>query len=346
MSSEAPFRTEISELSELNRRRPDPEIERRLIELRRFAFSEPSPADQPATWPPRVPDLFPDETGIPEIPRSEVTGDALRSAVFHHGALLVRGLLDTVSAEGLVEKIDQVLEDRRAYHAGQATVTTNSSFVPFDAPSDTASRDTQEFTRDLAYGRALLDAQGCVLAIDAPRVFFELVERFDQAGVGELARSFFGEQPAILGKKWTLRRASPDLNDEDRYRDIPVSNPGWHQDGAFMGDVRSLNVWVALSECGDDAPSIDIVARRLEGIVETGTHGAPFAWAVGEATAGRVANGAIVRPRLSPGDALLFDHLLLHKTDNRPGMTRSRYAIEAWFAAGSSYPPDQMPMIY
>lgn len=346
MSSKAPFRNEILELTELNRRSSDTEIERRLIELRHRALSELEPVDQPATWPPRIPDLFPGEKRVPEVPSSEVTGDVLRSAVFHHGALLVRGLLDTASAEGLVAEIDLVLKDRQSYKDGKEAGVDDSSFVPFDAPGDPASRDAQEFTRDLAYGRALLDAQGCVLAIDAPRVFFKLIELFDHGRIGELASSFFGEQPTILGKKWTLRRASPDLGDEGHHPDIPVSNPGWHQDGAFMGDVRSLNVWIALSECGEDAPSMDIVARRLDGIVETGTQGAPFAWAVGNAIAEHIADGAIVRPRLSPGDALLFDHLLLHRTDNRQGMTRPRYAIEAWFAAGSNYPPDQIPMIY
>ena len=38
------------------------------------------------------------------------------------------------------------------------------------------------------------------------------------------------------------------------------------------------------------------------------------------------------------GDALLFDHLLLHRTAVGPGMTRERYAMETWLFAPSVVP--------
>ena len=41
--------------------------------------------------------------------------------------------------------------------------------------------------------------------------------------------------------------------------------------------IRSLNIWLALTHCGDDAPGLDVVARRLTELVPTG-EGA-FAWA-------------------------------------------------------------------
>ena len=45
----------------------------------------------------------------------------------------------------------------------------------------------------------------------------------------------------------------------------------WHQDGAFMGDVRALNLWLSLSRCGDESPGLDIVPRRLDDLVATTT---------------------------------------------------------------------------
>jgi hypothetical protein len=54
----------------------------------------------------------------------------------------------------------------------------------------------------------------------------------------------------------------------------------------------------------------------------------------------------VLRPKLGPGDALLFDHLFLHRTGVDPGMTRERYAIESWFFAPSSYPEGQIPIVY
>ena len=50
-----------------------------------------------------------------------------------------------------------------------------------------------------------------------------------------------------------------------------------------MGDVRALNVWLSLSHCGDEAPGMDIVPRRLDHIVPTGTEGANFNWSVSRA---------------------------------------------------------------
>ena len=69
-------------------------------------------------------------------------------------------------------------------------------------------------------------------------------------------------------------------------------------------DIRSLDVWVALSHCGDDAPGIDVVGRRLDEIVERGTEGAYLEWTVGPGVVERVAEGKIVRPIFEPGDAL------------------------------------------
>ena len=138
---------------------------------------------------------------------------------------------------------------------------------------------------------------------------------------------------------------------------------GWHQDGAFMGaDIRSLNVWLSLSHCGDDAPGLDVVARRLDQIVPTGTDGAYMDWNVGPGMVERVAQGSVTRPIFEAGDALIFDHMLLHRTAVDASMVRDRYAIESWFLAPSTYasmmgigggvvsagvtPRDQLPMLY
>jgi hypothetical protein len=111
-------------------------------------------------------------------------------------------------------------------------------------------------------------------------------------------------------------------------------------------DIRSLDVWIALSECGEDAPGLDLVGRRLDHVVETGTDGAVFDWTVGPGMVERVAQGTLVRPVFRPGDTMFFDHLCLHRTGAHPGMTLPRYALEAWFAAPSSYPAGQMPIAY
>jgi hypothetical protein len=102
-----------------------------------------------------------------------------------------------------------------------------------------------------------------------------------------------------------------------------------------------------LSRCGDEAPGLDIVPRRLDRIVPTGTAGAAFDWSVSQTIAEGVSEGVgIVRPVFEPGDILLFDEMFLHSTAAEPGMPNSRYAVESWFFAPSGFPRQYAPLAF
>jgi hypothetical protein len=182
---------------------------------------------------------------------------------------------------------------------------------------------------------------GGVWAADSPRVMFTMLEAFDRAGVGDIITGYLGERPAISMRKCTLRRVPSDLASAD-----------WHQDGAFLGsDVRSVNVWLALTDCGGDAPApgLEYVPRRVDRVLETGTEGAVFDWSVGPGMVDKVADSLdaeAIRPRFHAGDALLFDDLFLHRTATDARLTEDRYAIESWFFAPSTYPSDQIPLVF
>jgi hypothetical protein len=147
---------------------------------------------------------------------------------------------------------------------------------------------------------------------------------------------YLGERPALAVDKCTLRKVPLDTSTD------------WHQDGAFLGSgIRTVNLWVALTRCGEDAPGLDIVPARLDGIVETGTEGATFQWSVGQGVVDKVATAAPVRrPVFEPGDALFFDDLFLHRTAIDAAMTHERHAIESWFFAPSVYPEKYVPMVF
>ena len=71
-----------------------------------------------------------------------------------------------------------------------------------------------------------------------------------------------------------------------------------------------------------------------------------FDWSVSPASSTRSRpTRAVLRPDFAAGDALLFDHLFLHRTAAGPGMTRERYAMENWFFAPSAYPEGQIPVL-
>jgi hypothetical protein len=181
--------------------------------------------------------------------------------------------------------------------------------------------------------RAWIQEGGGVLAADSPRLLFDMFECFERAGLGPVISDYLGERPAVSAEKCTLRKATPDV-------------PGaWHQDGRFLGEVRAMNVWLSLSRCGDVAPSMDVIPRRLDDFVAAGTEGTFLSYQVSDQVAADAAGDVgIVRPIFDPGDALLFDEMFLHQTGSDPSMPNPRYAIESWFFGPSAYPDDFVPI--
>lgn len=317
---------EIERLTQAVRRAPDPALEADLVRLRHEAFptldrSEPAaftPVTATGEGAATLPELHPRDLGV----------DALRDGFAKHGCLLVRELVPPERVHRLVDGIDRALTALDAGLAGARPSETLPWYAPFK-PTGTNYR--------VGGRRAWLRAGGAMWTADSPRMLFELLELVDELGVGALVTEYLGERPALSANKCTLRRVPP----EDQPAD-------WHQDGAFLGaEARTVNFWLSLSHCGRDAPGMDIVPRRVDRVLETGTDGALFDWSVSADLVREAAGDTpILRPEFRPGDALFFDHLFLHRTAAEPGMTATRYAMETWFFAPSTYPEGQIPLVY
>jgi hypothetical protein len=326
LEREGRCRDAIDLLTRTNRRRYNAKVERELVALRHRAFAVLRPSARPGPWPILVDDRFTPNGLPPEVPARALTVDDVRSGIQHHGCLIVRGMLDPRHVELLTADIDHALAAAEARANGASAAETAPWWVPF-RPADRYS---------VGGGRQWIWEQGSVWAVDSPRSLFDMVEVFRELGLDALVADYLGESPALSVKKCTLRRVPAD------------TGTNWHQDGAFLGDgIRTLNVWIALSPCGEDSPSLDVVARRLDRTIATGTDGATFDWSVGEAAVERARNTTpIVRPTFGAGDVMLFDDLFLHRTGVSPGMTRDRYTIESWFFAPSTYPDEQIPVVF
>jgi hypothetical protein len=315
----------IRHLSEANRARREPQVEERLVMLRHDVFAS-LPRRPPETLAPEVVREEPTATLAPTDPR-DLDVATLRRELSHHGCVLVRGLIPPERAEAMARGIDRALE---AFDGCEASGSHADSpwYFPFAPPS----------AGQFAWRRrGWVRASGGLWTADSPRMLFELMELVEDTGIAALIEAYFGQRPALSANKCTLRRVPTD------------TNTNWHQDGAFLGrEVRSLNLWLALSPCGVDAPGLDIVPQRFDEILPTGTEGALFDWSVSPAVVEDAAGGpdAVVSPEFGPGDALLFDHMFLHRTGIQPRMTRERWAIESWFFAPSSYPDGQIPLAY
>lgn len=329
------IRKQIDELTEANRAHSDPEAEHRLIELRHKLFDSLSPKP-PSNPPPEQLQSVeasppPGKERLPEQHASELTPLNLRAAMLSHGAIFVRGLMDRQRAGALRAGIDQAIEDRDAFLAGcegeeRLGGPTTAYFKPFEP--------AKRYDVEAAGWNRIKQGSGAVWASDSPRMMFELLDAFEQAGILEVATEYLGEAPTFSMNKAVLRRSPPG------------TGSAWHQDGAFLGkDIRTLNVWLALSDCGDDAPGMDLVPKRLP-IVETGTEGATFVWSVSDQLVDELLEGEdIASPVFEPGDALLFDHLNLHRTGVKPEMDKVRYATETWCFAPSAFPDGLIPVV-
>lgn len=324
---------QIDELTLRNREHPDPGVERRLLQIRNRAFAQldrSAPLSPPVERDEPVVDAGSAWTivdGLPEVAAEDLTAETIRSAFLARGSLLVRGLLDAVKAEELTGGIDRALAGRDAFLEGAPVNETTPWFEPFE-PAPGYSTTDADWNRHKA-------GSGSVWASDSPRMMFDLLEAFDQAGIRRIASQYLGERPAFSMNKTVLRRTPPG------------TGSAWHQDGAFLGSgIRTLNVWLALNGCGEDAPGLDVVPKRLDDIVETGAEGAIFVWSVSDKSVDELTGGeAIPRPAFEPGDALLFDHLCLHRTGTDPAMTKVRYATETWHFAPSVFPEKLVPLV-
>ena len=314
----------IAELTDANRSDPDPDRERQLVRLRHEAFAElreehPGPIPEPDF------DAISWVDGMPAVEPEQLSAGALRAGILEGGCLLVRGTVDRGTAERLVDGIE------RSFAARDRRESDGSNGDPgwYEPLTIGGGR------YNLARQRQWVTSAGGVWTADSPRMTFELIDAFAEMGLVGAITDYLGERPAASVNKWTLRRVSPG-GDAD-----------WHQDGAFLGDdIRAMNVWLALTDCGRDAPGMDIVTRRLDGVIETGTEGARFDWSVSPQKVEELLDGEQpLRPAFQAGDALLFDELFLHQTANSPEMTNDRYAVETWCFGPSSYPEKQVPLV-
>jgi hypothetical protein len=263
---------------------------------------------------------------IPEIPAERLNAATLAAAISQHGALLVRGLMKEGRAVQLAHGVRQALDACQAWH--------RSELQPSDARWYTRIQLTDD--SDLAEARVWVEeGGGGVWAADSPRMLFELTEFFAECGVVSAIEGYFGERPMLSVGKSTLRCVPSTIALSD-----------WHQDGAFMGsDIRSVNVWLSLSHCGEDASGLECLPKRLSRILPTGSDGAYFHWSVGPGLVQSEAQEkGTVSPVFAPGDALLFDHFFLHRTGIPAAIAKDRYAVESWFFAPSAYPKQQVPL--
>jgi phytanoyl-CoA dioxygenase PhyH len=321
----------IDLLVRTNREARDGSVEIALADLRHEAWAQiaGSPDEARVEPAPAAPPIGP--SGLPEGTFGELTAADVRAAVMQHGSLLIPHAIPPDVVDAIRDSIDVGIDAATASDAGD---TCNPSiWRPLKLHPDVVASMSSEH-RPLR--RSFVHEAGGVLLADSPHAMFELHETFERLGLREIVTEYLGARAVMSAHKSTLRKVSPS------------AVGGWHQDGSFLGsDLRAINIWIALTPCGVDAPGLDIVPRRLDEIVPTGTEGSYFSWAVSELTIDEIAGDfGVVRPMLNAGDIVIFDEMLLHRTAVTPEMTVERHAVEFWCFSPASYPAGQIPVVW
>jgi hypothetical protein len=246
-----------------------------------------------------------DLTTLPEVHASELTADLLTQAIHLRGAIIVRNLLPRAVALTL----DQTIQ--RVFAAIDANRREQGLYEPVDDPKiDTTHKFVSSF--------------GCGLMVNSPVALAETIAAYEKHGVIDLLTEQLGERPVLSSQKSTLRRAAPRFEHDDV----------WHQDGSFMGgvDLRVTNVWTALTDCGVTSPGVEISATRFTSVI-------PPNYGISVSAKRAAKHSPIsVAPKFAAGDAVMFDHLCLHRTAKNPAFTEERRALETWFFPPSCYP--------
>jgi hypothetical protein len=313
----------VDRLAAVYRQDPDPALAIRLIDLRHQATRSFDPGPERSPWPPRYDDPFPQISGqLPEIDVADLTHDVLGGAVAHHGALVVRRLFD----DGQVSRTVEAIHTAQTWRDKSASEEAGSAWYrPFPCPE----------RRDRVL-RAMVAKGGGTWLADTPASTAQVLDDLASAGVVDVVTRHLGERPFFSLQKSTLRRTAPGDN-----------LVAWHQDGSFLdAAVRAMNVWIALSRCGGDFPSpgLDVVPKRIAEILPV--EGLVYPNAISFDLVDELASETpTIRPEFGPGDALMFDELLLHRTHLSGFMTEDRYALECWFFAPSHHSTGYIPFL-
>ncbi|PIQ27419.1 hypothetical protein COW36_22725 [bacterium (Candidatus Blackallbacteria) CG17_big_fil_post_rev_8_21_14_2_50_48_46] len=137
-----------------------------------------------------------------------------------------------------------------------------------------------------------------------------------------LLKSLFGAEVAILIKNSLPRRQSHQWPQ----RVIP-----FHQDAEFLGGCPAINFWIPLNACGQNAPGLELLREPQQKLwFQIGSdRQTPFVEQRDERIVlAQNRKDAFWKPEMEPGDLLVFDSYLLHRTSLLPSMWETRYSLE------------------
>lgn len=122
----------------------------------------------------------------------------------------------------------------------------------------------------------------------------------------------------------------------------------FHQDARTgYWEIPTIAMWMPLVPCGEDAPGLEIVPRRLRSLFPVGLYGGSdrtdYQAYPASALDELIPSWTVVAPVLAPGDILLFDSYVLHRTQRISGCEGRRVNFDVRFTLAVAPPelPDE-----
>jgi len=117
---------------------------------------------------------------------------------------------------------------------------------------------------------------------------------------------------------------------EPGHRDLELP---FHQDSRIL-NAPLVNLWIPLSDCGRDIPGLEIVTRRIDGLIATLPHDPTRNFYAGhgleidpDIILAAFAD-ALWHPEFKAGDVLMFRGTTVHRTHVTPTMAGERMSID------------------
>lgn len=135
-------------------------------------------------------------------------------------------------------------------------------------------------------------------------------------------RQFFGSALFLIEKNSLPRRQHPFWPE----RQVP-----FHQDAEFLGGRPALNFWIPLDPCGRNAPGLElwlVPQSRVWFELNPDLPTPLYQQRDFSTLRAQASREQFWRPELEPGDLLVFDSFLLHRTWLNESMFEPRYSLE------------------
>jgi len=170
----------------------------------------------------------------------------------------------------------------------------------------------------------IIDSTNASDAMD--RMVATLANVYRQRGVLDLIERYIGSTPIGLSNRSVVKRDEPSLG------------LAWHQDASFFGGpCGSLALWIALTECGRDCPSLMLVPARVDRVLDMDHTTVKPSTVIKAELPSVLGIRKPVRPLLYPGDAIVFDEMTVHCTGSGWNAPFRDVAI-TWFFARDRVP--------